>query len=133
MQHLVLQAELHAASVTEALAHYEAALEQLNLHIRSLPPRSPAQTQHIQQFKELLTTAEVLKQQHQVHPTAAEYSWRKRQAQHLAQQVGCLRVVSMPAACVHRTCGQKVLGLCGDCLWATCGRFASWEGFPPSA
>jgi hypothetical protein len=91
IQQRVLQAELHATSVTEALSHYEAALEQLNLHIRTLPAGSPAQNQQIQYFKELLTTAEVLKQQHQADPTAAEYSWRKTQAKHLAEQVcwGC--------------------------------------------
>lgn len=35
VQQLVLQAELHASTVTEALTHYEAALEQLNIQIRS--------------------------------------------------------------------------------------------------
>lgn len=34
VQQLVLRAELHAATVTEALGHYEAALEQLNAHFR---------------------------------------------------------------------------------------------------
>ena len=106
VQQLVLQAELHAASVTEALTHYEAALEQLNLHIRSLPPGSPAQAQHIQQFKELLTTAEVLKQQQQAEPSAAEYSWRKRQAQHLAQQVGGL------PDCCQGGAHVKQMGVC---------------------
>lgn len=88
VQQLVLQAELHATSVAEALTHYEAALEQLNAHIRSLPSGSAAQSQQIERFKELLTTAEVLKQQHQSDPAAAEYSWRKSQAKHLAEQVG---------------------------------------------
>jgi hypothetical protein len=85
----VLAAELHAMSVPEALTHYEAALEQLNRHIRSLPAGSPAQSQQIEQFKELLTTAEVLKQQQQADPAGAEYTWRKRQAKHLAEQVCC--------------------------------------------
>lgn len=54
---------------------------------RSLPSGSAAQSQQIQRFKELLTTAEQLKQQHQADPAAAEYSWRKSQAKHLAEQV----------------------------------------------
>lgn len=81
---LILQAELHAASVAEALTHYESALERLNQHIRSLPSGSAAQSQQIQRFGELLSTAELLKQQQQTNPSAAEYSWRQRQATRIA-------------------------------------------------
>lgn len=87
VQQLILQAELHAASVAEALTHYESALEQLNQHIRSLPSGSAAQSQQIQCFGELLSTAELLKQQQQTNPSTAEYSWRQRQATRLAVQV----------------------------------------------
>lgn len=83
----MLKAELHASTVTQALGHYEAALEALNQHIRAQPAGSPSQAQHIRHFKTLLTTAEHLKQQQQADPPAAEYTWRQRQAQHLAEQV----------------------------------------------
>jgi len=109
---LILQAELHAASVAEALTHYESALERLNQHIRSLPSGSAAQSQQIQRFGELLSTAELLKQQQQTNPSAAEYSWRQRQATRIAVEVRFVGARQQPAWLVTRV-------LLGSSLWET--------------
>lgn len=129
IQQLVLEAELQANSVQEALTHYEAALEQLNRHIRTLPSRSPAQNEQIDHFKQLLTTAEQLKQAQQSDPAAAEYTWRKNQAKHLAEQVRSAPWVSTApqhdehlqrVCCCHSTredqcCASICLCACTGC------------------
>lgn len=93
---LVAQAELHASSVTQALQHYEAALEQLNAHIKQQQQAPQQREAAIAAFASVLHDAERLKQQHAADPAGAEYCWRRRQAQKLAEQVclgGCQAVL----------------------------------------
>jgi hypothetical protein len=99
VQELVLAAEVHAASVSEALQHFEAALSELHSHVHGLALGSPSHTAAVAQFRQLLTTAEQLKQQVQADPPRAEYSWRQRQAQRLADQVCRVCSVSVGRGC----------------------------------